>query len=244
MPTPCCSLLELRQYTLYPGKRDVLIDLFERELIEGQEAAGMRLVGQFRDLDRPDRFVWLRGFDGMPRRRGALEAFYGGPVWKANREAANATMIDSDNVLLLRPVAAEWAFAASTQSRPPVGAPPARARLIVANLYSLSTPVDDSFRRLFRDAIAPALAEAGAPPLAALESEPAENDFPRLPVRTGEHLFVWFASVATAEELPDLEARVMRSRRWVQAVAPELERRLLRAPEHLRLAPTARSLLR
>ena len=63
-------------------------------------------------------------------------------------------------------------------------------------------------------------------------------------MRTGENVFVWFASVATAEELPDLEARVMRSRRWVQAVAPELERRLLRAPEHLRLAPTARSLLR
>jgi hypothetical protein len=75
MTTPCCSVLELRQYTLHPGKRDVLIDLFEREFIEGQEAAGMRIVGQFRDLDRPDRFVWVRGFDGMPGRRAALEAF-------------------------------------------------------------------------------------------------------------------------------------------------------------------------
>ena len=244
MPTPCCSVLELRQYTLVPGKRDVLIELFERAFIEGQEAVGMRVVGQFRHLDRPDRFVWLRGFDGMPARRGALEAFYGGPIWKANREAANATMIDSDNVLLLRPVAPEWAFAGSTQSRSPVGAPPVRARLIFANVYSLSTPVDDSFRRLFRDAIAPALAEAGAPPLAALESEPAENNFPRLPVRTGENVFVWFASVATTEELPALETRLMRSRRWAQAVAPELERRLSRPPERLRLAPTARSLLR
>jgi hypothetical protein len=244
MPTPCCSVLELRQYTLYPGKRDVLIELFERAFIESQEAVGMRLVGQFRDLDRPDRFVWLRGFDGMPARRGALEAFYGGPVWRANREAANATMKDSDNVLLLRPVAPEWAFAGSAQSRSPVGAPPVRARLIFANVYSLSAPVDDSFRRLFRDAIAPALAEAGAPALAALESEPSENDFPRLPVRTGENVFVWFASSGTAEELPALEARLMRSRRWVQAVAPELERRLSRAPERLRLAPTARSLLR
>jgi hypothetical protein len=40
----------------------------------------------------------------MPDRATALTAFYGGPAWKAHREAANATMIDSDNVLLLRPV--------------------------------------------------------------------------------------------------------------------------------------------
>src|SRR5829696_7935028 len=59
---PCCSVLELRQYTLHPGKRDVLIELFEREFVESQEALGMQLVGQFRDADDPDRFVWLRGF--------------------------------------------------------------------------------------------------------------------------------------------------------------------------------------
>lgn len=30
----CCPVVELRQYTLKPGMRDVLIDLFEREFIE------------------------------------------------------------------------------------------------------------------------------------------------------------------------------------------------------------------
>ena len=57
-----CPIVELRQYTLHPGRRDDLIGLFERELIEPQEAAGMALVGQFRDLADPDRFVWLREF--------------------------------------------------------------------------------------------------------------------------------------------------------------------------------------
>jgi quinol monooxygenase YgiN len=244
MPKPCCSVLELRQYTLHPGKREALIDLFEREFVETQEAAGMRLVGQFRDLDGPDRFVWLRGFDDMDARRAALQTFYGGPVWKAHREAANATMIDSDNVLLLRPVAAQWAFAASSHTRPPAGAAGGPAKLVIAEVYSLSAPVDDSFRRFFHDELAPALAEAGTPPLAALETEPSENTFPRLPVRKGENVFVWFASVASAEELPQLEARLARSHRWTRAVAPELARRLSRAPERLRLAPTARSLLR
>ena len=103
-------IVELRQYTLHPGARETLIELFDREFVETQEACGMKVIGQFRDLDDPDRFVWLRGFPDMPARARALAAFYGGPVWKAHRNAANATMIDSDNVLLLRPVAPDAGF--------------------------------------------------------------------------------------------------------------------------------------
>src|SRR6267142_1534331 len=102
-PQTCSPIVELRQYTLHPGKRHLLIDLFDREFVEPQEALGMRVIGQFRDLDNRNRFVWLRGFSDMSSRARALEDFYGGPVWKAHREAANATMVDSDNVLLLRP---------------------------------------------------------------------------------------------------------------------------------------------
>ena len=104
------SIVELRQYTLRPGRRDELIDLFERKFVDSQEAAGMTLIGQFRDLDDPDRFVWLRGFPDMESRNRALEAFYFGPVWQAHRGAANATMIDSDDVLLLRPLDAATAL--------------------------------------------------------------------------------------------------------------------------------------
>jgi len=39
-------MLELRQYRLKPGLRDVLIDLFDRYFIESQEALGMTIVGQ------------------------------------------------------------------------------------------------------------------------------------------------------------------------------------------------------
>ena len=57
----CCRVVELRQYTLVPKGREALIALFEREFIETQEATGMIVIGQFRDLKNPDRFVWLRG---------------------------------------------------------------------------------------------------------------------------------------------------------------------------------------
>src|SRR5262245_18513215 len=50
----CCPVVELRQYTLPPGKRDILNDLFDREFIESQEAVGMTIIGQFRDLDNPN----------------------------------------------------------------------------------------------------------------------------------------------------------------------------------------------
>src|SRR2546430_11933281 len=114
-------VVELRQYTLPPGQRDVLIDLFDREFVESQEADGMAIVGQFRDLDDPDRFTWIRGFASMPSRARALASFYGGPAWKAHSAAANAPMIDSDNLLLLRPVAPRAGL-------PPPAAPPPPAR--------------------------------------------------------------------------------------------------------------------
>src|SRR5262245_32255059 len=121
------AVVELRQYTLHPGRRDALIALFEREFVEAQEAAGMHVIGQFRDLDAEDRFVWLRGFASMPVRRDALDAFYSGRAWQHHRSAANATMIDSDNVLLLRPARNGAGLAAAKAPRPPTGALPAHA---------------------------------------------------------------------------------------------------------------------
>src|SRR5258708_5939547 len=83
-------VVELRQYTLRPGQREVLIELFDREFVESQEATGMAIVGQFRDLDQPDRFVWIRGFPSMPVRARALAGFYGGPRPQAHTAPPHA----------------------------------------------------------------------------------------------------------------------------------------------------------
>src|SRR5262245_57858858 len=106
----CCAVVELRQYTLKPQQRDVLIKLFDHEFVESQEALGITVIGQFRDRGNADRFVWLRGFPDMVSRQESLAAFYDGPVWAAHRTEANNTMIDSDNVLLLKPARPELAF--------------------------------------------------------------------------------------------------------------------------------------
>jgi len=232
---PPCSIVELRQYTLYPGQRDTLITLFEREFIESQEACGLQLIGQFRDLDDPDRFVWLRGFADMPSRAEALAAFYGGPVWQANRDAANATMVDSDDVLLLRPLEGHG-FTLPTAAPEPAG-------LVVATLCFFDAPVDERFVRFFDEAVAPRLAATGGASVARLVTEPSANNFPRLPVREGEPVFAWFARFADErahrEHLAALEADAT----WRREVEPELLRRLKAPLRSLRLQPTARSRL-
>jgi hypothetical protein len=232
-----CPIVELRRYTLHPGQRDVLINLFDREFVESQEALGIAILGQFRDLDDPDRFVWLRGFDDMPGRAESLARFYGGPVWKAHKDEANPTMVDSDDVLLLRPATARHAFPAPAAARPPVGQtapPPSR---VLAAVCLRDRPFDAAFVDLFDREVRPALADAGGAPLACLQTEYAENTFPALPVRTGEHAFVWFARFAGQAELDDHLRRL-------DEVLPSLTPALSGAPQRLRLAPTARSLLR
>ena len=243
-------VVELRQYTLRPGQRDVLIDLFDRELVESQEADGMAIVGQFRDLDDPDRFTWIRGFASMPARARALASFYGGPTWKAHSAAANATMIDSDNVLLLRPVTARTGFPAPAPVRPapvrPAAAghatpPPSR---VLVTLYYRDRPFDQAFADFFDRLARPVLTRAGATPLACLQTEHAENTFPALPVRTGENVFAWLARFPGPAALDDHLRQIERCADWRDHVLPELSALVTGAAQQLRLAPTARSQLR
>jgi hypothetical protein len=185
------AIIELRQYLLLPGKRDALIDLFETHLIEAQEECGMRIVGTFRDLHDPQRFVWVRSFHDMPSRAESLSSFYFGPVWQRHRNAANATMIDSDNVLLLRPA---WAGSGLDQVDAPRPAGQA-AGVVLTGIVSLPDAAgEDDFLYLL-DEIEPCLKAAQARIVACLVTEPAENTFPALPVRSGEDVLVWFAGL-------------------------------------------------
>jgi len=172
-------VIELRQYTLRPAQRDTLVELFDSELVEPQEATGMAVLGQFRDLEDPDRFVWLRGFPSLEQRAPSLHAFYTGPTWRAHGRATNATMIDSDDVLLLRPVRGEL----TTTSRPGVW---------LFQVYLGEAPFD------------PAFTPDGA--LATFVTEYSANTFPALPVREGEHAYVWCARYPTLSALTERPA--------------------------------------
>ncbi len=230
----CCGVFELRQYALHPGKRDTLIELFEREFIETQETAGIQLIGQFRDLDDPDSFVWLRGFADMPARKRALQAFYEGPAWKKHREAANATMLDSGNVLLLRSARSTSGFS------PERGASRRTSHgLLLATIYYIDDAPQE-FIDFFEQSLEPACREAGSDCLAYFVTEHSANNYPALPVREGEQVFVWFASFASELAKARYEEALQSSH---PAVVHALSQRLRGRPDRLRLAPTARSRL-
>lgn len=227
------AIVELRQYTLFGGQRDVLIDLFEREFVQPQDEVGAQVLGTFRDLDDPDRFVWLRGFAGMEARREALTRFYTGPAWRAHRAAANATMKDSDNVLLLRPV-----------GRDPEWRGHAAPGLLTINIHDLGRVDPEAFAAFFDITLRPRLVLAGAEPIATLVTEPATNTFPALPVREGDSVFAWFAWFPDERAERAAAARAARFTGWRDSAPEALLPALARKPERLRLHPTATSKLR
>src|SRR5687767_8569857 len=181
-------VVELRQYTLHPGRRDELIELFDREFVETQEAVGIQVIGQFRDLDEPDRFVWLREFNDMAAREHSLHAFYGGPIWKAHRDAANVTMIDSDNVLLLRPARPTSGFTLNHSERRASDNNTALKGFVSATIHYFDAGVASDFSSFFEQKMKPTLTEAGALILAYFVTEDSANNFPALPVREGENV--------------------------------------------------------
>jgi len=242
-PTACCPIVELRQYTLYPGQRDVLISMFESKFIESQEAVGIRVTGLFHDINDADRFVWIRGFDSMEARKRALTDFYYGPVWGAYREQANATLYDNDNVLLLHPAAPGSGFDVDAAARPAIGEMPERNDFVVGTIYYFDGAVPGEFIERFDRELMPSFEKSGARVLARYVSEKSANTFERLPVREKDNVFVWFAGFADRQAYDRYIDALARDERWSGEQFATLRKALQRPPEILMLRPTPRSLV-
>jgi hypothetical protein len=239
----CCAVFELRQYKLKSGERDLLIEIFDREFVESQELLGMRLYGQFRDADDAERFVWIRAFPDMEARKQALTAFYSGPVWKAYGRQAAGTMIDASNVLLLHSADPPHDFAKLPAARAAVGATAVPDSVVLATIYPLKADAAGDFTTFFRTSVQPALQREHVDPIGVFETEHSINTYQPLPVREGEHVFVWFALFPNMRALSDSVDRLAKSAAWSNVDAA-LSTRLISPPQKLRLRPTARSLLR
>jgi hypothetical protein len=239
----CCPVVELRQYTVHPGMRDSFIVMFEREFVETQEATGLRVIGEFRDLDDPNHFVWLRGFPDMPSRAKSLQDFYGGPIWKAHRDEANAHFTDTDNVLLLHAANANSEFNLGRAKRAALGASANPRGLLIATIYYFDQPVSSEFVHFFDEKMIPTLKKFGAIPIAYFGSETAPNNFPRLPVRENDHVFVWFAMYRDVPTYEKQSEKLNHSTAWKDTIENPLRQQLIKPPQILRLTPAPRSLL-
>lgn len=237
------SVVELRQYKIMPGKLDGFIDLFEHHFIESQEDKGMRLVGQFRDRSDPNRFVWIRTFPSMDLRARALNDFYSGPIWAEHRNTANSMLEDNDNVLLLKPAWLGADFTPAQTERPAPGATPAPAATIVVTIEYLWKDPEEGYATHFHDHVA-AYAAAGVPVLGAFVPENRANNFPRLPVRQNERLFVWVTRVAKPKDCQTAMRRIASFKDGRTSLGEERSDYLERQPQILYLSPTRSSLLR
>jgi len=245
-PRLCCPIVELREYALHPGARETLIALFDRHFVEGQEEAGIRVIGQFRDLDREDRFVWFRGFESMAARRTALADFYGGPLWATHKDAANATMIDSDNVLLLKPASPNSGFNLRGMMRPSwqatIGQEGGDGTVLLLSIHYVRPEGAADFSSRFHAEVMPLLEAVGAPAPACFVTEHAVNDFPRLPVRQGENVLVTVQLFRQHSELDRHRQAIAADAGW-RAAEERVAFLRSREPEYFRLTPTNRSLL-
>ena len=193
-------IVDLRDYTTVPDARDPLIEQCERLFFPEQERLGARFLGVFRDADDPQRYVFLRAMPDLPTRQRILTEFYtDGEMWRAHRDQVNGWLVDSDNVLLVRPLTEV--------------APPATGASIVAMLAQVDrAPLAPERADAHRQAVDAAIREAGGRSLVTFATDPAENNYPRHPLRTGEHGLVWFATFAERQPLtlPAITTRWLR----------------------------------
>lgn len=87
-------ILEIRRYTLKPGRREKFIAFFESENRKALRDAGMLIFGPMRDLDDPDEVHWLRAFQTLEDRDRIKEAFYSSEVWNDRIEPRVRSLIE------------------------------------------------------------------------------------------------------------------------------------------------------
>jgi hypothetical protein len=178
-------VVEFRNYRLRPGVREAFIDYFEERFLDSQEGVGMRVLGQFRLVGEPDRFVWIRGFEDMASRRRALETFYGGPYWDRWKGPANDMMVEWDRVHLLRPRDESWALADRIRHSPS-REPGEPSKMVAIFCHARRGGPDEDFAELIRAA----LEDRGHTILGQFVTEMSENDFPPLSVLQEPDLIV------------------------------------------------------
>jgi hypothetical protein len=90
----------------------------------------------------------------------------------------------------------------------------------------------------------PLLAELGASPIARFVTHGATNNFPKLPLREHDRVYVWFARWNSVEDEEHFSERWAALSGWRDGATDSVLPALMRKPERLRLSPTARSALR
>ena len=131
-------------------------------------------------------------------------------------------MLDSDNVLLLRRLDQLRVFRWMACAYSAPGSNPRSAQLVIATLYFFDRPPAMDFIDFFEREVAPLLTAAGAAILARFVTETSVNTFPALPVREGEHVFVFVSAFEDARAYERHLAELAGSPQWRDGAAKPL----------------------
>jgi len=227
-------VVEFRRYTIKEGERQHFADYFESFFPEAFEQLGAIAFGQFLERDHPERFTWIRGFHSLDERAVVNGAFYDGPLWKEHRTTMNDILLDSDDVLLLAPLAAGGITVLPAVD--PVREREGARGIVVAQVFAVKAGEVDAFVAGAGNAFASCRA-AGAREAGLLATLDVPNNFPRLPIRTDGPWVVWLGIVENEEALKAVRTAAANAAR-------ESSARLRGEPEFVVLQPTRRSRLR
>ncbi len=96
-------IIEVRTYTIKPGKRDEFVEFFHDKLMAEYAKYPIKILGAFTSVDDENTFVWLRAFDDAATRDKALEEYYGSDRWNDTLKPQAQTMVESVDVKVVEP---------------------------------------------------------------------------------------------------------------------------------------------
>jgi hypothetical protein len=232
------AVVELRRYTIKEGERDRFARDFEAFFPEAIQQTGAIVAGEFLERDRSSAFTWIRGFRDMDERAKSNAALYYGAVWKEHRVLMNSLMLDSDDVLLLKPLAPGRGVPILPAVDPVREAQGARG-IVVAQIFRIQPDGVDAFVRQAAPAFT-AYRATGAREAGVLVTLDAKNNFPQLPIRSDGPYLVWLG-ILQDEQILKTSFRPLAQRLSQALAATGL---LQGAPELVVLDPAQRSRLR
>jgi hypothetical protein len=225
------KVLELRNYLLKPNSIENFQKLFNDRFVEPMKELEGFTVGQFRMNDDADRFVWMRGFSDMKARFNFLNAFYlNNPVWKKYRGDANAMIVNSDNVYLLRPLEINNLNVNNAQYQFEN-----KNAVVVVDFYVCNSTLEKTLA-LFETDFIPFLKSLKVNDVTFWVGEMSENDFPQLPVFQDKNLLV---SITVFKNKREANSKLKR----IDSLATKLDnsmKELITVRNRLVLYPTTR----
>lgn len=198
-PSKDFPVVEFRRYAIKDGERERFAHYFECYFPEAFQQLGAIAFGQFLERRNATWFSWLRGFRDIDARATVNSAFYYGPLWKEHRSRMNDLLLDSDNVLLLRPLEPARGIPVLPAVDVVREADAARG-VVVAQIFAVAAGSVDDFAREAEETFA-SYRNVGVREAGVLVTLDVPNNFPQLPFRTDGPYLVWLGMIADDETL-------------------------------------------